>query len=206
MNLFNRTILSLNIVVSLAFYAIPFSMSSAVAEEPGDQVIGAKKWAANCSRCHNMRDPSEFSDAYWDTIVKHMRVRAGFTGQDTRDMLAFLQSANNQSQNVTSQPVSLASKPVKLDSPKKTGGEIYAGTCIACHGADGKGTLPGAPDFTDKSGPFNKPDSQLMASMINGYQSANSPMAMPARGGNQSLTDEDLAAALAYMRENFTGN
>lgn len=55
---------------------------------------GAKSWAQNCANCHNMRDAKEFSDAQWKVIVNHMRVRAGLTGQETRDVLLFLQENN----------------------------------------------------------------------------------------------------------------
>lgn len=64
------------------------------AKPRGDLGRGAMLWADNCARCHNMRDPKEFNDDQWRVIVKHMRVRAGFTGQDTRDMLTFLQAGN----------------------------------------------------------------------------------------------------------------
>ncbi len=55
---------------------------------------GAKAWANNCSRCHNMRDPKDFTDVQWRPIVAHMRVRAGLTGQEARDILLFLQRSN----------------------------------------------------------------------------------------------------------------
>ena len=55
---------------------------------------GAKAWAETCSRCHNMRAPNEFRDDLWRPIVYHMRVRAGLTGQETRDILKFLQESN----------------------------------------------------------------------------------------------------------------
>jgi len=45
-------------------------------------------------RCHNARDPQEFRDDLWKPIVTHMRVRAGLTGQEARDILAFLQASN----------------------------------------------------------------------------------------------------------------
>jgi len=61
---------------------------------PGDIGRGAKAWADNCARCHNMRDPKEFRDDVWRPIVYHMRVRGGLTGQDTRDILAYLRAAN----------------------------------------------------------------------------------------------------------------
>ena len=50
--------------------------------------------ANNCARCHNMRDPKELRDDQWRAAVGHMRVRAGLTGQEARDILAFLQGSN----------------------------------------------------------------------------------------------------------------
>jgi len=55
---------------------------------------GAKAWADNCARCHNMRNPKELRDDQWRAAMAHMRVRAGLTGQETRDVLAFLQGSN----------------------------------------------------------------------------------------------------------------
>jgi hypothetical protein len=60
----------------------------------GDFTRGVKAWSGNCARCHNMRDPREFRDDQWRVIVMHMRVRAGLTGQDARDILTFLQGSN----------------------------------------------------------------------------------------------------------------
>ncbi len=62
--------------------------------EPGDIGRGAKAWAENCTRCHNARDPREFRDDLWKPIMYHMRVRAGLTGQQTRDILEYIQQSN----------------------------------------------------------------------------------------------------------------
>jgi mono/diheme cytochrome c family protein len=55
---------------------------------------GAKAWSETCAHCHNLRGPKEFRDDQWRVIVYHMRIRAGLTGQDTRDILQFLQGSN----------------------------------------------------------------------------------------------------------------
>ena len=55
---------------------------------------GAELWAETCSRCHNLRSPSMFSDAQWEVALYDMRVRANLTGEEQRKILAFLQSAN----------------------------------------------------------------------------------------------------------------
>ena len=54
----------------------------------------AQLWSENCTRCHNGRPPGEFSDTQWDVIVTHMRVRANLTGEEQRQILAFLQASN----------------------------------------------------------------------------------------------------------------
>lgn len=55
---------------------------------------GAKAWANTCSRCHNMRDPKELSDAQWKIVATHMRLRAGLDGEQVRDITTFLQASN----------------------------------------------------------------------------------------------------------------
>jgi len=42
-----------------------------------------------------------------------------------------------------------------------------------------------------------------MNSLLNGLRSPGSPMAMPARGGNPDLSDEDMKRVLRYLREAF---
>lgn len=85
----------------------------------------------------------------------------------------------------------------------KQGQAIYNGTCIACHGADGTGSLPGVPDLNEKVGVLTKSDALLLRSLTDGVQGPNAPIAMPAKGGNPALTEDDLKAVLAYIRQNF---
>jgi hypothetical protein len=63
--------------------------------EKGDYAKGAQNWVENCNRCHNYRDPKELRDDQWITSIFHMRIRAGLTGQETRDLITFMQQANN---------------------------------------------------------------------------------------------------------------
>lgn len=83
------------------------------------------------------------------------------------------------------------------------GKAIYGQTCIACHGADGKGAVPGVPDMTKADGPLKKSDDDLVRSVMNGYQTKGSPMAMPPKGANPKLTEESARAAVSYMRGAF---
>jgi len=173
--------------------------------QAGDVARGAKAWAENCMRCHNVRDPREFRDDLWKPIVFHMRVRAGLPGQTARDILAFLQASNSVSTGSAIKPVSL---PLKQSPETKgditSGKQIFQQTCIACHGADGEGAMPGVPDLTDKKGALAKSDGELLKNMMQGYQSPGSPMAMPPKGGNPALTEQDMNQVLNYMRKEFS--
>ncbi len=62
--------------------------------DPMQFARGARTWADNCARCHNMRDPKELRDDQWRPVISHMRVRGGLTGEEARDVLAFLQGSN----------------------------------------------------------------------------------------------------------------
>lgn len=85
------------LVVVLAI-AVANPANNAIAQEsvadPMKFARGAQTWADTCARCHNMRDPKELRDDQWRAAVAHMRVRAGLTGQEARDVLAFLQGSN----------------------------------------------------------------------------------------------------------------
>lgn len=179
---------------------------------PGDQAAaaarGAKAWADNCASCHNARSPLDYSDAQWSVATAHMRVRANLPGNVARDILVFLQAGNRD----RGAPPSV-SAPVTGGTPQAPatlaaadparGARVYGETCVACHGDNGAGAIEGVPPMSGPGGRLAKPDEQLLRHIIDGYQSPGSPMPMPARGGNPELTDQELADALAYMRQKF---
>ena len=161
---------------------------------------GAKAWADNCASCHNMRSPLEKSDRQWAIAATHMRVRANLPGDVVDDIILFLQSSNEKAAApVAAGAAAAPSSLVAGDAAR--GAAIYAETCIACHGANGKGAIEGVPDLTGPSGRLTKSDELLLRHMIQGFQSPGSPMPMPAKGGNPDLTDQDMADALAYLRK-----
>ncbi len=186
--------------ISLAGSLFPASVLAFDYPKPGNFALGAQQWADNCSRCHNIRPANELRDDQWITTMFHMRVRAGLTGQEMRNILTFLQKSNDNAG---------AAQLVKTSATPATGGsslsgkEIYAGTCVACHSADGKGAFPGVPDFTRKDGRLSKADDVLFRHVMGGFQSPGSPMAMPPRGGNANLTDRDIRNVIQYLHEEF---
>jgi len=187
------------ISTQLVIFALPLSTLAADFPRAGNFAQGAKSWAENCSRCHNVRDPRDLRDDQWITSVFHMRVRAGLTGGQARDILTFLQESNNAAAAEPATSSLMAENTVS----SRSGAEVFNQTCIACHGANGKGTVPGAPDLTRPDGPLAQPDDVLLKHIVEGFQSPGSPMAMPPKGGNTSLTIDDIRAVLGYLRESF---
>ncbi len=74
----------------------------------------------------------------------------------------------------------------------KSGKEVYDGVCFACH-ASGVLAAPKFRDQADWANRIAKGKEALLQSAINGLNN------MPARGGNPSLQDEELKAAIEYM-------
>jgi mono/diheme cytochrome c family protein len=173
--------------------------AASAATQPADFARGAQVWAQTCAHCHGLRDPLEFRDDQWHVIVTHMRIRAGLTGRDTRDILLFLQQSNSKSPGTFLQRTATSSGPTASD----TGAAIYQQTCVACHGQNGKGAIPGAPDFTRPDGVLTQPRDVLLKHSTEGFQRPGSAMAMPPRGGNPALTDAQIERVLDYLREHF---
>lgn len=97
----------------------------------------------------------------------------------------------------------LNAKTTKTTSNPTTGKSIYMHYCIACHGSNGKGSIPGAPDFTESTGPLKNSDAVLLGRIIKGYHGKGALIAMPPRGGNPQLTNDELKAALKFIRQQF---
>lgn len=198
---FNKTTLRTGLAVaaiSLFGNLLPTSVLAFDYPAPGDFAKGAQQWADNCSRCHNIRAANELSDDQWITTVFHMRMRAGLTGEETRNILTFLQESN-----VSAAYMVKTSTAPATSSSSLSGKEIYDQTCVACHSTDGKGAFAGVPDFTDKGGRLSKSESELLKNVMGGFQSPGSPMAMPPKGGNTNLTEGDIQNVIKYLHEKF---
>lgn len=86
----------------------------------------------------------------------------------------------------------------------ENGKRQYNTTCVACHGEDGKGLLPGVPDFRGKDNPLTtKETATLLRNVADGYRSPGSALAMPPKGGNPRLSEQDILDILHYMRSAF---
>ena len=194
------------LVVILCTGFSPSYARALISSAPLAGLNGAKVWADNCSRCHNFRAPTEYTPNQWDTIMLHMRIQGGLTGPEARAVLSYLTQAS-MSQFTTASVLSTPQQPSTTNQPvglkgrtatsKSSGAAIYQKNCAACHGVNGKGVIPTAPDFTKKGGVLSQPSSVLLTTIKQGIRS------MPPRGGNSALTDQDLDAVLNYIKTTF---
>ena len=86
----------------------------------------------------------------------------------------------------------------QVNAAPMAGDKVYNTACLACHGA-GVAGAPRVGDTDAWSARIAKGTEALYANAINGY--SGSAGYMPAKGGNASLSDADVKAAVDYMIE-----
>jgi cytochrome c5 len=72
------------------------------------------------------------------------------------------------------------------------GKAVYESTCVACHGTG----AVGSPKFGDKAAWAPRIATGKAALLSSALKGKN---AMPPKGGNSNLTDEEVSAAIDYM-------
>jgi disulfide bond formation protein DsbB len=85
-----------------------------------------------------------------------------------------------------------------------SGEKLYVSSCAACHGPGGTGVPGLGTDLTTSEFVANQSDSELVAFIKEGrppdHPDNTTGVAMPPKGANPSLTDEDLSSIVAYIR------
>ncbi len=85
-----------------------------------------------------------------------------------------------------------AAQPAAPAAASKSGDAVYNGACVACHAAG----VAGAPKLDDKSAwqsRIGQGIDGLVSSVLNGKN------AMPPKGGNPSLSEQEIRDAVEYM-------
>ena len=172
--------------------------SEAVAE-------GARVYGATCGRCHNARSPLERSDRDWVTIINHMRVRADMTGDQARNVLAFLQATNGDPRERTPLPAAEAAVPgagqeqevgpaaVSTDPQVIERGEalVRQKACLGCHvvGSAGGQVGPSLNGVVDQRG------EDFVRRKLQDSTFDNASSMMPTFG----LSPEEIDAIVAFL-------
>jgi disulfide bond formation protein DsbB len=100
----------------------------------------------------------------------------------------------------TEAPAVVAYAPAAVDE----GRAIYSSTCSACHGLDARG-IPGlGKNLIESTFVHGLSDEELLHFIIVGRDPSDpantTGIPMPARGGNPSLTDDQLRSVIAFLR------
>jgi mono/diheme cytochrome c family protein len=198
--------------MNTAWFALAFTgallaaPSGSAAQERGDLARGAEAYGATCGRCHNPRSPVERSDRDWIVIVNHMRARgAGITGQQVRDILAFLQASNHVEEALVqaggggaAAPAAPAAGPsgpvmVSQDPADVSAGQALTSAkgCIGCHKIAGGGGDIGP----NLGGVVNAKGADFVAQKLTNPAFNNAGTLMP----NLGLTQDEIRSLIAYL-------
>lgn len=100
-----------------------------------------------------------------------------------------------------------AGAPAPTPTPRGSataGKDKFEGTCSACHGPDAKGKPGLGKDLTTSAFAMGKTDDELVAFVVHGRDPSDplntTGVAMPPRGGNPALTENDLYDIVAFVR------
>ena len=85
-----------------------------------------------------------------------------------------------------------------------SGQKVFSETCATCHGQDANGVTGLGKGLRGNAFVKDNSDRELIDFIMTG-RSASDPqnttgVDMPPKGGNPALTDEDIAAVVAYVR------
>ncbi|QLG87205.1 cytochrome c5 family protein [Chitinibacter bivalviorum] len=178
---------------------------------PGSR-SGKSVFEGICISCHGagLAGAPKFGDAAawgpriaqgYDTLVKHalggfkaMPAKGGaadLTDDEVKRAVAYMGNAGGA--KFEEPKVAGAAAGAAVD-PNTKGKEIYASTCVACHGSG----AAGAPKFGDKAAWAPRLKDGVDAAIAIGVKGLN---AMPPKGG-YSGSDDEFKAAATYMINN----
>jgi disulfide bond formation protein DsbB len=102
-------------------------------------------------------------------------------------------------------PAQAAATPTQAPAGDPVAGEkLFTQTCSACHGPKGEGVTGLGKDMTKSEFIAGKSDAELLAFVKVGRDPSDplntTGVAMPPKGGNPALTDQNLQDIIAFIR------
>ncbi len=130
-------------------------------------------------------------------------VACGGGGGDQEAQKAKPEKKAESAQTEGTSPSAAASATAYTPNPEH-GKQLFLQVCSACHGPDAKGLPNLGKDLTTSKFIQEKTDQELLAFVKQG-RSPTDPLnttgiAMPPKGGNPALTDQDILDIISYIR------
>jgi cytochrome c5 len=191
--------------------AVVAQTATAGGERTGEQVV-----VATCGKCHVtgqfgapkigdrkawiQREKQGLNVIYASALKGHagMPARGGMAELSDVEVKRAVEYMMNSgaATPVAGAVAAAAPAPAPVAAAKADGKKVYDTACVACHGAG----IAGAPKFADKGAwapRIAQGANVLNDHAIKGFQGKAGMM--PAKGGNASLSDDDVKAAVDYM-------
>ena len=112
--------------------------------------------------------------------------------------------SQSSSQDTSSQAQAAEEEEAVPSGDPEIGKELFSGTCSACHGPTGEGVTGLGKNMTTSEFIAGKTDSELLDFVKVGRDPSDplntTGVAMPPKGGNPALSDEDLLNIIAFIR------
>ena len=174
-----------------------------LAKTPEALAVGQKLFLNNCAQCHasdggGSRGFPNLTDLDWLWGGTPEAIKTSITEGRVGTMPAWGQALGEQGvKDVTHYVLSLSNST--NDSIRRAKGEvIFKSTCVACHGADGKGNpAMGAPNLTDKVWLHGGSEERIMETISRGRVDQ-----MPAHKEKLTAAQIHLLTAYVYSLSN----
>lgn len=157
-----------------------------------------------------------------NTTGQLMPARGGnpaLSDDDLRDVVAYLRSLNGATvgaavaapaatpapaEGAATEPPAGGQTVAYTQQQVADGQRVFGGICFACHGLGGVGITGLGKPLVNSEFVNGQTDDELLHMIITGRQPTDplntTGQLMPARGGNPSLSDDDLRNVVAYIR------
>lgn len=115
---------------------------------------------------------------------------------------------DDKKEESAAEPAAVAAAPAEVAAAPAgdaaNGGKIYSTACVACHGPDAKGVTGLGKDLTTSEWVGQQSDAQLVEFIKRGRDAGDAlnttGVAMPPKGGNPAMSEQEIADIVAYIR------
>jgi cytochrome c oxidase cbb3-type subunit 3 len=168
-----------------------------VAADPKAREMGQRLFLNSCAQCHGSdaggsKGFPNLTDHDWLYGGSPENIKTSIINGRAGVMPPFPQLDSKQIVDVSNYVRSLSGLPVD-ESKKARGEEVFKSSCVACHGADGKGNIAlGSPNLNDKTWLYGSSEAAIIETVTKGRMAI-----MPSQ--DKVLSPEKIQLLTAYV-------